>query len=141
MVRKLKHHEQKLLKKVDLVDWKTSESLDPKSTPGGENMALFFPSGQVFGLGEQTVLGRLTLGDATARKLVMKGIGDQLSLPFGMQARVISNEFVFEGQGSELPYTNPAQGNLESWEFKTQLGWDGGGQTTTFHPTAADPAS
>ena len=114
--------------------------VDPKSTPDGENMILYFPSGQVFGLGQQTILGRLTLGHATERKLVMKGIGDQLSLPFGMQARVIRNEFVFEGQGDELPYTNPASGSPETWEFRTKLGWDGGGQESSFHPTVSGSA-
>lgn len=115
--------------------------VDSKSAPDGENIALYFPGGQVFGVGEQTVLGHLSLGSATERKLVMKNIGDQLSLPFGMQARVIGNEFTFEGQGGELPYKNPAEGSIESWQFETKLGWSGGGQTTKYHATVAEPSA
>ncbi|MEO2166878.1 MAG: hypothetical protein ABGY42_01930 [bacterium] len=111
--------------------------VDTKNTPGGANLAFFFPSGQVFGVGAQTIFGSLKLSSGAALQVVMENIQDQLSLPFGMAARIISNEFEFSGQSGESVYRNPEKGDVESWSFAARLSWSGGGQSTTMHATSA----
>jgi hypothetical protein len=111
--------------------------VDTKNTPGGANLVFFFPSGQVFGVGAQTIFGRMELGTAAIRTMVMSNIQDQLSLPFGMRARIISSEFELFGQAGEAAYRNPQNGDVASWNFGARLSWSGGGQTTTMHATPA----
>ena len=112
--------------------------VEPASAPAGENLALYFPGGQAFGVGAQTILGRLTLDSPGEQKLTLDRINGQLSLPFGMSVRVVRAEFVLVGQGGEHPFFNPGEGAIENWKFGSRLGWDGGGQATQSR-AAADP--
>ncbi|MFP6663176.1 MAG: hypothetical protein VCC00_03120 [Deltaproteobacteria bacterium] len=111
--------------------------VDTGNTPGGANLVFFFPSGQVFGVGAQTIFGTLEFHGGPRPKMVMENIQDQLSLPFGMTARIISNEFKFVGQAGEPVYRNPEEGDVESWDFAARLTWSGGGQVTTMHAPPA----
>ena len=97
--------------------------IDETKTPGQANVVFFFPSGQVFGAGAQTLLSRMNFDGDKASGFVMKKIQDQLSLPFGMSAKLINGDFRIVGQGGERPYSTPSAGALSAWKFTTRISW------------------
>ena len=97
--------------------------VDETKTPGQANVVFFFPSGQVFGAGAQTLLSWMHFDGDEASGFVMKNIQGQLSLPFGMSAKLIDGDFRIVGQGGERPYSTPSAGSVSTWKFTAKMSW------------------
>ena len=123
---------------VDMLGMHTvsAEAYSVEGAPHGANIVFYFASGQVFGVGEQSILGTLALDGQQPVRIRIHDIQKQLDLPLGAKAEAQKGSFTFAGESGKPGFTNPAQGSMESWSYETQLSWDGGHQKQTIHPTA-----
>ena len=105
--------------------------------PNGANIVFYFHSGQVFGVGAQSIFGTLSLGEQEPVRIRIHDIQKQLDLPLGATAEVEKASFTFAGEPGKPAFTNPPNGSMTSWIYKTELSWPKGGQTQAVHATAA----
>lgn len=106
------------------------------ATEDGSNLVFFFPEGQVFGVGAQSVLGSVTLDGSTPARLRITNIQNQLDLPFGATAELEKGSFTFSGEPDSPGFTNPEEGQLTTWRFETKLTWADAAQTQRVQATA-----
>lgn len=107
-------------------------------TTGGENLVFFFPGGQIFGVGPQSIFGSVTLEPSGPARLRMTNIQQQLDLPFGATAELEEGVFAFTGESGSPGFRNPSGGALGDWRFRTELAWGDGRQTQRVHAVAPD---
>lgn len=105
--------------------------------PGGANIVFYFRSGQVFGVGAQSIFGTISLEEQEPTRIRLHDIQKQLDLPLGAKAEVEKGSFTFTGEPGKPAFTNPPDGSLTSWTYKMQLSWPKGGQTQAVRATAA----
>lgn len=104
--------------------------------PDGANLLFFFAAGQVFGVGAQSVFGRISLDPGGPATIEIHDIQKQLDLPFGASAELEEGRFTFSGESGKPAFTNPAAGALADWTYTTTLSWSGGTQTQRVRATA-----
>ena len=114
---------------VDLIGVHTvkAEAYRVEGGPDGADVVFFFPSGQIFGIGAQSIWGTL-LDEETPPGIRIEGIQDQLDLPFGATARIAKGRFLFAGTADRPAFRNPTEGVASTWRFETTLVWEGGRQ-------------
>jgi len=108
-----------------------------ETTAEGANLVFYFPSGQVFGVGAQSILGSVTLDGSTPGRFRIFDIQKQLDLPFGATAELEKGSFTFSGEPGTSAITNPKEGTALEWWFETKLAWDGGTQSQRVHASAS----
>lgn len=108
-----------------------------ETTAEGANLVFYFPSGQVFGVGAQSILGSVTLDGSTPGHFRIFDIQKQLDLPFGATAELEKGSFTFSGEPGTPAITNPKKGTTLEWLFETKLAWEGGTQSQRVHASAS----
>ncbi len=101
--------------------------------PEGANLVFFFPAGQVFGVGAQSIFGSVTLDGSDPARIRISGIQSQLDLPFGATAELEKGRFTFAGEAGTPAFSVPAGVAAANAEFGTVLRWDGGSQRQRVH--------
>jgi hypothetical protein len=105
-----------------------------EGAPAGANLAFFFPAGQVFGVGPQTIFGTLS---PDGSRIQVHDIQAQLDLPFGATAELEKGRVTLSGEGRRDVLSNPTSGSVAAWTWDTRLSWSGGEQTQTVRAQVA----
>ena len=106
--------------------------------PSGSNLVIFFPSGQVFGVGAQSIFGAVSLDGSSPVRIRIAEIQSQLDLPFGATATLEQGTFTFSGEAGRGAFSMPAAVGPAGWEFQTVLRWNDGSQRQRVRATARE---
>lgn len=114
----------------------TADAYRVEGGPKGSNLVFFFPPGQVFGVGAQSIFGSVSLDGTDPARIRISGIQNQLDLPFGATAELEKGSFTFAGEAGTPAFSLPVDGTSPDAPFRTVLRWDGGQQRQRVHATA-----